>query len=87
VFKERTGMGFREYKLKVRVSQARRLLAESSDTVEKISCSLGYRNPESFIRMFKRATGLTPAVYRDRKSRKSVGRGLRQKGWRDKEQS
>lgn len=75
LFKQRTGMGFREYKLKLRILRARKLLAGSCDTVEQISHGLGYRNCESFIRVFKRTTGTTPAAYRKRKSAARADRG------------
>jgi YesN/AraC family two-component response regulator len=68
VFKERTGMGFSEYKLRVKIGHARKLLDETGSNIDQISYELGYQNPESFIRMFKKMTGLTPTGYRNRKS-------------------
>lgn len=70
VFKERTGMGFSEYKLKVKIGQARKLLDKTGKNIDQISYELGYQNPESFIRMFKKITGLTPTGYRIRKQKK-----------------
>jgi two-component system response regulator YesN len=67
VFKERTGTGFSEYKLKVKITQAKGLLDKTRENVDQISYDLGYQNPESFIRMFKKVTGFTPTGYRNRK--------------------
>jgi two-component system response regulator YesN len=67
VFRERTGMGFSEYKLKVKISRAKKMLDETGSNIDQISYSLGYQNPESFIRMFKKMTGLTPTGHRSRK--------------------
>jgi YesN/AraC family two-component response regulator len=74
VFKERTGMGFSEYKLKVKIAEARRLLDKTKKNIDQISYDLGYQNPESFIRMFKKITGLTPTGYRMRKRKKTPSR-------------
>jgi YesN/AraC family two-component response regulator len=70
VFKEHTGMGFTEYRLKVKIAQARKLLDKTRKNIDQISYELGYQNPESFIRMFKKVTGLSPTGYRNRKNKK-----------------
>jgi two-component system response regulator YesN len=69
IFKERTGTGFSEFKLRVKMSEAKKLLDKTKSNVDQISYQLGYQNPESFIRMFKKTTGLTPTGYRSRKRR------------------
>jgi two-component system response regulator YesN len=80
VFKERTGMGFSEYKLKVKIAEAQRLLEGTRKNIDQISYDLGYQNPESFIRMFKKVTRQTPTGYRDRKSKKArSGRSSRRR--------
>lgn len=43
---------------------AKDLLAESNEPVEQIAYKTGYENPESFMRIFKKITGLTPTEYR-----------------------
>ena len=42
----------------------RELLERGSDTVDTIGYRVGYEDPAFFRRLFKRTTGLTPAVYR-----------------------
>ena len=64
IFKEKHNINFREYKLHVRVAKAKELLMNTSLTVDQISVLLGYQNTESFLRVFKRRTGITPTEYR-----------------------
>ena len=75
VFRKTAGMGFSEYKLKVKIGKARELLVKSGYNVNQISDKLGYENAESFIRQFKKFTGSTPAVYRKKKNRREPKRG------------
>lgn len=70
IFKEHVKTGFNEYKLALRVSQAKQMLVKVDDTIARISDALGYQNPESFIRQFKKLTGLTPAAFRRRAHQK-----------------
>ena len=74
LFKARAGTGFNTYKLRVRMDKARELLSETAGNVDQISYGLGYQNPESFIRMFKKMTGLTPTHFRRREHRKDKAR-------------
>jgi len=64
VFREQTGMGFNEYRLKVKMAQAKKLLKTLGVTVKQVSAKLGYANSESFIRQFEKITGDTPSAYR-----------------------
>jgi two-component system response regulator YesN len=65
LFKKKNDCCFREYKIRVKVEKAKDLLGNSSYPVYRISEMLGYQNPETFMRMFKRRTELTPLQYRD----------------------
>lgn len=78
VFKERAGMSFSVFRLKFKIDKARELLTSTGYTIEQISQQMGYENPESFIRIFKKFTKKTPTDYRtesrnktDRKKRQS----------------
>ncbi|MDD5454857.1 MAG: response regulator transcription factor [Candidatus Ratteibacteria bacterium] len=66
LFKQYTKMGFNEYKLSLKIEQSKNLLQKNIHTVEQISYDLGYQNPESFIRQFKKLTKLTPSEYRNK---------------------
>jgi two-component system response regulator YesN len=66
VFKVKVGVGFNEYRLKIRMEKAARLLETTDYSVDEISYSIGYENPESFARLFKKIRGCTPTAYRNR---------------------
>lgn len=71
IFKEYTGMGFNEYRLKIKAEMARELLDKSEYNINELASKLGYNNTESFIKSFKKFTGMTPAKYRKRKMESS----------------
>jgi transcriptional regulator GlxA family with amidase domain len=48
----------------VRVEEAKRRLERTSEPVDRISYAVGYEDPASFRRLFKRITGVAPGVYR-----------------------
>jgi two-component system response regulator YesN len=64
VFKERVGVGFNAYRLKTKMDKAKEMLLDTRSSIEQISYGLGYENPESFIRMFRRLTHKTPTGFR-----------------------
>lgn len=64
VFKERTKQGFNEFYLRAKIERAKELLRDTRMTVEQVSDKVGYRNAESFIRIFRKIAGNTPAGYR-----------------------
>jgi transcriptional regulator GlxA family with amidase domain len=69
-FKRRFGAATGEtpiaYVQRIRVERAKRRLERSSDPIEAISWAVGYEDPASFRRLFKRLTGLTAGEYRRR---------------------
>lgn len=64
LIKTSTGLGFHEWKNSLRMRRAERMLLNTNKTVAAISEELGYMNPETFIRCFKKFTQMTPAQYR-----------------------
>ncbi len=54
------------YVQKIRVERAKRLLETTAEPIEEISWAVGYEDPASFRRLFKRLSGLTPGAYRQR---------------------
>ena len=64
LFKENTGLGFNEYRLKIKIQKAQELLKKTNITIEQIAIQLGYQYSESFIRIFEKHTGLTPTEFR-----------------------
>lgn len=59
------GRNFRDILLHTRFERAKRYLAASSLSVERISRVLGYSEPASFIHAFQRLAGVSPSVYRE----------------------
>ncbi|MFZ1946616.1 MAG: response regulator [bacterium] len=72
-FGRTTGIGFNEYKAKVKARRAADLLTKTGYNIDEISARLGYGNPESFARAFKKATGLAPSAYRAREKASASG--------------
>lgn len=66
VFKEKTGMGFNDYKLNIKINNSKELLIKTNYNIDEISYKMGYENSESFIRIFKKITNYTPTEYRDK---------------------
>ncbi|MDD4954852.1 MAG: AraC family transcriptional regulator, partial [Candidatus Omnitrophica bacterium] len=64
IFKQSTGMGFSDFRLHIKIDRAKELLEKTGYKVDQISDKLDYQNTESFIRQFKKLTGLTPTQYR-----------------------
>ncbi len=70
MFKKKNKTNYRDYKLKVKLDKGIKLLTETSLTVSEIAISIGYQNPETFMRMFKHETKLTPSQYRSLHTKK-----------------
>ncbi len=63
-FKKATGDTPLEYLQHLRISEARRLLETTNESVDAITYAIGYEDVSSFRRLFKRITGLSPSAYR-----------------------
>lgn len=63
-FKTQTGVGYKQYVDYLRIEYAKVLLSDSNQTINDIATECGYVNPSSFIRTYKKITGLTPGMYR-----------------------
>lgn len=61
---QHTGKNYKEYVLFLRMEEAKRLLTEDCLSVEETSRRLGYANASYFIKLFKKAHGVTPAEYK-----------------------
>lgn len=59
-----SGLTFTSLLTNIRLQQGEQLLMLSQLSVEDISDKVGYKNPESFIRAFKRQYGMSPSQYR-----------------------
>lgn len=63
IFRQETGRTFKEHLIDLRISEARRLLRETPLSAREISYAVGYNDPNYFVRLFKKITGLTPKEY------------------------
>ncbi|WP_342982348.1 response regulator [Ruminococcus sp. 2227st1_E6_2227SCRN_220401] len=63
-FKEKMGMPFTDYLLKLRMEKAKELLAHTNEKIYRIAERTGYQNSQYFVTVFKKNTGVTPAEYR-----------------------
>jgi AraC-like DNA-binding protein len=64
-FSEETGLAFTEWRQKVKVYTALKLLADHT-SVSDVSFNLGYQNVSTFIAMFKSHIGSSPAEFMKR---------------------
>lgn len=48
----------------IKLENAKKLLIETSESIETVSSILGFTNPSYFIKLFKRSYGQTPLEYR-----------------------
>ena len=64
MFKNTVGIGFGEFKNKIKIDKACHIMASSDMNVGQISEMLGYQNTESFIRLFEKAKNCSPTKYR-----------------------
>lgn len=64
LFSETYGYSPKEYLMQVRLRYSQHYLAETEDTMEQIAAKLGYKDHNSFLRMFRERTGMTPIQWR-----------------------
>lgn len=71
IFKTYTGYAPAQYFQELKISKAKHLLTETTQSIKEIACQLNYNSTEHFFSLFKRKTKFTPAQYRskDRGSR------------------
>lgn len=64
-FKEKVGINFRDYLLKVRIDYAKQMLKNRVSNINEIAYQIGYQDYRSFSRAFKNETGMTPSEYQN----------------------
>lgn len=63
-FKEKNGINFSDYINNYRMDRAKEMLENTQLKIQEISERVGYHNVNSFIRMFKKVTGIPPGEFR-----------------------
>ena len=71
-FRAATGYAPMDYVQALRIEEAKQELERNQQPVETIASSVGYDDPASFRRVFKKRVGLTPAAYRKKFQRLSA---------------
>lgn len=62
-FKEATGYNYKNYILKARISLAKRLMRNGALSATEACFAAGFNTYSSFLRAFKKITGITPTEY------------------------
>ena len=62
--KKACGTDFQSYLTELRLKNAKRLLKETDDELQKIAEDIGYKSYNGFYLAFKKGFGMTPIVYR-----------------------
>lgn len=69
LFREDKGCTFLQYLTNIRIEKAKQLLSTTDTLVNAIGKKVGYESEQTFIRNFKKLTGLTPNQYRVKNSK------------------
>lgn len=67
VFKNETGQTLNQYLTEYRLNKAQELLNDPRNTVSTVSTMVGYNDSNYFSKAFKKYTGISPSVYRERR--------------------
>ena len=65
-FANTTGYAPLDYVQSLRIEEAKHMLETTDDAIDDIATLVGYDDPNSFRRLFKRTTGIAPNQYRVR---------------------
>jgi transcriptional regulator GlxA family with amidase domain len=65
-FRKATGFTPIEYVQTLRIEEAKQILETTDEAIDIIVDAVGYDDPASFRRLFKRLAGVTPGRYRQR---------------------
>lgn len=64
LFKEKTGVNFKDYLFDYKILRARQLLRNTEMLIGDICTVLGYQNADHFSRAFKERVGMSPSAFR-----------------------
>lgn len=64
LLKDKTGSSFQELIDQKRLSEAKRLMNETEDSLSTIALKIGYKSVPSIFKLFKKETGQTPDFFR-----------------------
>lgn len=64
LIREKTGMNYTQLVRSFRMIEAKKMLLATKDPIESIARQVGYTSPDTFTKVFKKETGMTPTHYR-----------------------
>ena len=64
LFKKELGIGFSEYLIQLRCEEAKRLMRETGESMNRIAEDVGYLDAKYFSRIFRKTVGIKPSEYR-----------------------
>ena len=64
MFKEQFGVNFVDYLAQIRINKAKEYLKTTNKTIAEILTLTGFNNRNTFLRTFKKITGLSPSEYK-----------------------
>jgi two-component system response regulator YesN len=64
LFRKETNITFREYVMRIRMTEAAEKLKDPTVKVYEVSYLVGYNKVEHFVKLFKKYYGMTPSEYR-----------------------
>lgn len=65
LFKQKTGIAFRNYLRNLRIEKAKELLTTTNLRIYEVALKVGYNEHSHFVRAFKSVTGISPGQYRE----------------------
>ncbi|AOZ91797.1 response regulator [Paenibacillus crassostreae] len=71
LFKQHVGENFIDFVTRLRIKEAKLLIVGERLSLKEICYEVGYKDPNYFSRVFKKATGITPSEYRQQLVKKS----------------
>lgn len=71
LFKQKSGLGFKEYIIQLRLERAKQLLLNSKLKLADIAERIGYQDIRHFAQLFRKKYGETPSEYRNRQPQAS----------------
>ena len=66
LFKNETGITFKDYLTRIRIEKAKSLLVNEEIKINKVAELTGYCDYRNFCKIFKRETGSSPSEYREK---------------------
>jgi two-component system response regulator YesN len=71
LFRQQAGETFIDYLTRLRINEAKRLIAAEEMSLKGICYEVGYKDPNYFSRVFKKTAGITPSEFRQQYGKQS----------------